>query len=294
MGDLLRIVTNANIMLKTNKIRNIGTFLETQALFMAICEDGRELHKKSPATLRNLWPCFQVNWTDGDDYCEILVRLNNDGPLQDRDSFCPPVSRVDYFGAFCQKYDDGNFTSMSQIMTMLSDSILGEDEEGMLCEAFKKIIKERDSMSEVVKLDRGRLEWLANATAEEILAVILNNDHVHNRNKVVRMMSDFSTQDSICVVDSAGFILPLAVRNDKVVPGPPPTWLNDMTVRRSGRTIAHGNNKLNHLVDKTSYRRNNWAESKFQKVQNVRFRRETNQRRRNMNDAKKDRGNSEY
>ena len=263
--------------------------METQALFMAICENGRELHSRAPTSLRNLWPCFRASWTDGDENCEILVRLQNDGPLQDRDSFHPPMNRASYFERYQKRLDNSGFTTISQIMTLMQDAILGEDEEGLITQAFKKVLKERDSAVDLFGLDKRRLEWLSTASVEEILSAISVNDQLSNRNKVVRMMTEFSAQDSICVVDGKGFILPLGVENDRVVPGAPPAWLNDMTVRRAGRTIAHGNTNLNHLVDRTSYRRNNWAQNKFQKIENTRFRRESNQRRKSITDARKDR-----
>ena len=281
MTQLAREVKVVNEMLRVNKIKNVGERLETLALFHAIAEAGRDLNKDSPPGLRNLWMCFKTDIIDGEDHTAILLRLKTDGPLQDRNLFHPPVSRRECMLSYVQLFNSEKLTSETSLLDCTT-------EQQMLAFA-RQVMAERDELAKIILENNTRLEALSTGTISDLLELVQSNGPENNKKNVVQFMSQLCPSESVCVVDQAGIIAPLIMRDGTISPGTPPEWLGGMMVRKSGRTISYGNNKYQKLVDKTTYRRSNKSETKHLKIEARRLRQEANAARRGFSDINKER-----
>ena len=262
-----------------NRIRNVGMYDETLALFTSITERGRQLNVESPPSMKNLWLCFKADFTDGEECTEILLRLRTDGPLSDRDIFCPPPSRRSMFDPIKKILSTETFVTQEQLME--------HRDEQHLVQLSLKAISERDAMLRLLTMNEPKYLWIMNATLEELAQFIEANGSTLMEKRVVKMMTDITSQESVCVVDPNGNILPLTIKDEKLVKGPTPGWVEGMSIRKSGRTIAYGNPKFNTMVDRTAHRRTNQQQVKYTKYESTRLRREAFQNRRGFNDLRK-------
>ena len=277
MTNLAQTVIQVNEMLAVNKIKNIGENLETLALFGAIAEAGRQLNQESPPSLRNIWMCFQASLTDGSECCEILLRLMTDGPLQDRDLFKPPITRTGHFQSYIRLFDETKLTRESDVLKCTN--------EQEVLAVTRQIIAERDELANMVTTNNRKIKWLTTASIPDLMNLVHGRGPESTKKNVVSFLSTMSPTESVCVIDQAGNIAPLVVRNNKLEAGQAPEWLNGMLVRKCGRTIAYGKSQLNSTVDRTSYRRKNFQDKKYQKVNQQRLKREAYSAKRNFRDA---------
>ena len=254
MENCLQECARFNKFLATNNVKSLSAYPELEAIFLALCEKGRNLNYQAPPRMKNMWLCFAYWTSDNGSSAEILLKLKTDGPLSDRDFFIQKRDRSTIFKQYREAMVQRHQMNASELdWSEIDDSHLSDEE---LRPAFKALLKEVNRLNEVVEGKKDRFVICEKSSVSQLMDIVLENGKLRKIDIFQKMWSDMN--QPLVVLNEDGRMASLGIKNGEIQELPNPAWLNNLVLYKEGRKIGYGdrtqNGKIEYRSDRNKFK----------------------------------------